>query len=399
MTLLYFDCYAGISGDMTLGALLDLGADLGEVQKALAGLKIAGLSLQVKKVSKRGIGASALEISFPADPQPHRSFRHIRSLLDSAPLPERVKERSLQVFRLLARAEGKIHGQDPEEVHFHEVGSLDSLVDIVGSAAALETLKPHRVLASPLPYSRGKVSCSHGILPLPAPATLEICRQNRIPLVPPPLDVEGELVTPTGAALAAALADSFGPPPPLVPRAVGYGAGTRDFPFPNLLRVILADTGEAGQEGVFSDENLLLETNIDDMSPEYYEHLAESLFQAGALDVFLTPVHMKKNRPGVKLSVLAAPQKAGALRNLIFLESTSIGLREMRVTKRELPRRVEKIKTPWGEVRVKVCTLGGRIVNRAPEYDDCLKAARDYKVPLKKVYDSVRKILEETGQE
>lgn len=394
MTLLYLDCYAGISGDMTLGALLDLGADLAEVRKVLAALKIDGLSLEVKRVSKKGVGASALEINFPPDPQPHRSFRDIRALLAAASLPEGVRERSLQVFGLLARAEGKIHGRDPEEVHFHEVGSLDSLVDIVGSTAALETLKPQRVLASPLPYSRGKVSCSHGILPLPAPATLEICRENRIPLIPPPLDVEGELVTPTGAALAAVLAQGFGPPPPLVVRAVGYGAGTKDFPFPNLLRAVLAEpAGE--EEGIFTDENLLLETNIDDMSPEYYEHLSASLFRAGALDVFLTPVQMKKNRPGVKLSVLAPPGKAAALREVIFRESTSIGLRETRVTKRELPRAIEKVKTPWGEVRVKVCTLKGRVVNQAPEYEDCLRVAREHQVPLKEVYDKVRHILGE----
>ncbi len=397
MKILYCDCFAGISGDMTLGALLDLGADLEEVQAALKGLGFAHLSLKATKTAKRGIAATKIHISFPVDPQPHRTFRDILAILEAAPLTDGVKEKSCRVFSLLARAEGKIHGKDPEEVHFHEVGALDSLVDIVGSVVALETLKPQKILASALPFSKGQIRCAHGILPLPAPATLEICREAAIPMVPPPMDVAGELVTPTGAALVAALADSFGPVPPLRVKAVGYGAGTKDFPFPNVLRLMLAETGEEGDgEGLGdmrTEENVLLEVNIDDMSPELYEYLSEQLFRQGALDVFLTPVQMKKNRPGVKLSVLTAPKALPPLRDVIFRETTSIGLREIRVTKRELPRTMEKVETPWGPISVKVSTLEGRVVNRAPEYRDCLKAAREHGVPLKVVYDTVRGIL------
>lgn len=394
MRILYFDCFAGISGDMTLGAFLDLGIDPKELQEAVAGLGIKGLALTGEKTAKKGIAGTAARITVPADPQPHRTLQDICHILDNAALTEGIKERSRQVFTLLARAEGKIHGKSPDTIHFHEVGALDSLVDIVGCAAALELLKPDKILASPLPFCRGQVRCAHGLLPLPAPATLEICAERSIPMTPPPMDVTGELVTPTGAALLATFADSFGPPPAMRVERMGYGAGTVDFPFPNLLRLLLASEEPLGAlAGSQGEENILLEANIDDMSPEYYEHILEQLFKGGALDVFLTPIYMKKNRPGVKLSVLAAPPSAAALRPIIFKETTSIGLREMRVTKQELPRTMQTVQTPWGDIAVKVCTLEGRVVNRAPEYRDCLQAARQYGIPLKQVYDTVRSLL------
>ncbi len=394
MRILYFDCFAGISGDMALGALMDLGVSSADLQEAVAGLGIKDLSLRGEKATKKGITGTAARISFPVDPQPHRTFQDICDMLDKSSLSDGIKAKSRQVFALLARAEGKIHGKSPDEIHFHEVGALDSLVDVVGCVAAIEIVKPAKIISSPLPFSRGQVRCAHGLLPLPAPATLEICTERSIPMTPPPLDVEGELVTPTGAALLAALADSFGSPPPLRVQRVGYGAGTKDFPFPNLLRLLVAEeepgTSPFGGEDL---ENILLEANIDDMSPEYYEYTFERLFEAGALDVFLTPIHMKKTRPGVKLSVLAAPSMAPTLRAVIFQETTSIGLREIRVTKHELPRTLQKVQTPWGDISVKVSFLDGRVVNRAPEYRDCLKAAREHRVPLKQVYDTIQALL------
>lgn len=394
MSILYFDCFAGISGDMALGAFMDLGVSSEELQEVVARLGIKDLRLRGEKTSKKGITGTAARISFPADPQPHRTFQDICDLLHKSSLSDGIKAKSRQVFTLLARAESKIHGKSPNEIHFHEVGALDSLVDVVGCVAAIEIVKPAKIISSPLPFSRGQVRCAHGLLPLPAPATLEICTERSIPMTPPPLDVEGELVTPTGAALLAALADSFGSPPPLRVQRVGYGAGTKDFLFPNLLRLLLAEdeTGTSPSRGE-DLENILLEANIDDMSPEYYEYTFERLFEAGALDVFLTPIHMKKTRPGVKLSVLAAPSMAPTLRAVIFQETTSIGLREIRVTKRELPRTLEKVQTPWGDIAVKVSFLDGRVVNRAPEYRDCLKVAREHRVPLKQVYDIIQTLL------
>jgi hypothetical protein len=241
MRILYFDCFAGISGDMALGAFLDLGVSLTDLQEAVAGLGIRDLSLGGEKIAKKGIAGTSVRITFPEDPQPHRTFQDICELLEKSSLPDKVKEKSRQVFDLLARAEGKIHGKAPDKIHFHEVGALDSLVDIVGCVTAVEMLNPAKIISSPLPFSRGQVHCAHGVLPLPAPATLEICTERSIPMTPPPLDVMGELVTPTGAALLATLADSFGFIPPLRVQGVGYGAGTKDFPFANLLRILLVE--------------------------------------------------------------------------------------------------------------------------------------------------------------
>ena len=393
MSFLYFDCFSGISGDMTLGALLDLGVETAKLQKEIDKLGITNLSVTATKTSKNSLAGTAIRIDFPTEKQPHRTFSSISSLLEKSTLSPGVKEKSRRIFSLLATVEGKIHGKSPSEVHFHEVGALDSLVDIVGSVIALEMLGVKKIMSSPLPFSRGFVRATHGLLPLPAPATAELCRLKKIPQCKPPLDIQEELVTPTGAAILGALAESFGPPPPMLIQKIGYGAGQKNFPFPNLLRLFLAEKIEdcpASPDDITLEKNLLIETNIDDMNPEHYEHLQNSLFQAGALDVFLTTIQMKKNRPAVKISILTVPEKATTLREIIFRETSSIGVRENLVDKYVLPRTFTQVTTPWGKIRVKISYLDKQIVNKSPEYEDCLTIAQEHGVPLKEVYDTVR---------
>lgn len=393
MKVLYFDCFSGISGDMTLGALLDVGLSVSQLQKEIDKLGINGLKITAQKTQKLGITGTNVVIEFPEDKQPHRNLNNISQLINKSTLKDKVKKNSIKIFELLAQAEGLIHGKPPEKVHFHEVGALDSLADIVGSAVALDLLNIDKIISSPLPFNRGYVKAAHGLLPLPAPATAEIYRMKNIPLVRPPQEIAMELVTPTGAAILGALAEEFGPPPPIEVKAIGYGTGKKDFPFPNMLRVFLAELSatDSGDTDTKREEvkNLLIETNIDDMNPEIYDHLLEKLFEAGALDVFLTPIQMKKNRPGIKLSVLTQIKKAEPLRKIIFKETSSIGLREIAVSKTMLKRKTEETQTPWGQVRVKVSYLEGEEVNRAPEYEDCRRIAKELGIPLKKVYEFV----------
>ncbi len=390
MKTLYFDCFSGISGDMALGALLDLGVELEKLRQELNKIGLVGLAITTTETFKKGIRGCKANVRYSGPAQPHRSYKDICSLLDRSLLSPKVKETSLKVFDLLARAEGGIHGKPPEEVHFHEVGAADSLADIVGCAVALEMLGIEKITASPLPVCRGFVEAAHGLLPLPAPAALEICLQKNIPLAAPPLEVKEELVTPTGAALLGALVAEFSPTPSGTPLAVGYGAGDNDFPFPNLLRLLLFQEDNGGDKAL----NVLIEANIDDMNPEIYGFLMEELFLIGALDVYFTPVQMKKNRPGIKISVLASLEKASLIREFVLTQTTTLGVREIQVAKYCAKRIIEKVGTPWGKVRVKISFLNGKVANQAPEYEDCLKISRRHGIPLKDVFQKVISCLE-----
>lgn len=384
MKLLYLDCFAGISGDMCLGALIDAGADAMLLENHLRGLPLSGWDIRVYRESSRGITGTRVEITVLEHHQPHRHYGDIRRLILDSSLPERVKDTSLNIFQKLAGAEGKVHGVPPDHVHFHEVGAVDSIVDIVGTALALDILKVESVMCSPVPTGRGHIHCQHGLLPVPAPATAELLRG--IPLSS--LDVEGELTTPTGAALASTLAGSFGTLPDMTVEAVGYGLGSKDFGIPNFLRAFLG-TSATGGSFVESDTVLVIETNIDDMSPELLGHTMDVLFSAGALDVFFTPAQMKKNRPGALLTVLSRPSFRDAMLQVLFSETTTLGIRVREEKRVLLERSTAEVDTPHGIVRIKAAMDGsGRILKSAPEYEDCRRIALEKGIPARDVYQA-----------
>ncbi len=375
----FFDCFAGISGDMTLGALIDLGLPVEELQELLPGLGLAGVSIEVRRVTKEHLTGLKVEIE-AGTPQPARTYREICAMIEKAPLTEAVKARSLTMFRLLGEVEARIHGQPLETVHFHELGGLDTIVDVVGVAFGLARLGISQVFCSPLPMGWGMIAAGHGRLPNPAPATLELLRG--LPVYG--TDLPGELVTPTGAVILKACQAQCEPCPPMTLNAVGYGAGSRDLPgHPNLLRLYLGTplTDAAG----LRDRVLVLETHLDDMNPEWYEPLMAGLFAAGALDVGLTPLMMKKQRPGVRLTVVAPPAAKEGLLLRLFADSTTLGVRLMEVERITARRWPETIETPYGPLQVKVMEYGGhrRIL---PEYEACRRMAEEQGLPLIEIY-------------
>jgi|YNPNPStandDraft_1061719.scaffolds.fasta_scaffold07769_3 uncharacterized protein (TIGR00299 family) protein len=386
-TIAYFDCFSGISGDMTLGALLDLGVPEDHIRDGLRRLPVGGYSLRISRQTRGAIQGTRVEVAVESAHQHDRTFAEIRDMLERADLPPSVLGRALAVFRCLAEAEGRVHGVSADEVHFHEIGAVDSIVDIVGTALAAEYLRICRAYVSALPLGSGFVRCSHGLLPVPAPATLELLRDMRTV----PTRIEGELVTPTGAAIVRALA---GPgsqePPPLRVRGVGYGVGSAELEYPNLLRIILGEADPA----YGADEVVEIECTIDDANPQLYEHVMERLFARGALDVYLVPVQMKKGRPGVSLHVLAEPWSHKHLCDIVFEETTTIGIRVRPVQRVKLDRRDQTVETPYGPVRVKVVrTRGASVEEYRPEYEDCRQIALREGIPLRTVYETLNSFL------
>ncbi len=378
MVCAFVDCFAGISGDMLLGALIDAGAPVDDLLLGLKTLPLSGWELEVERVRKGAIAATSVSVIVHEN-QPERHLSDIESIVIASRLPEKVKEQSLKVFQLLAEAEAKVHGISVNEVHFHEVGAVDSIVDIVGSVYALHLLGVQAVYASALPFTRGRVKTLHGDLPVPAPATMELL--CGVPTYP--LDIEAELVTPTGAALLKALANGFGMPPPFTPRKVGYGAGKRDLPFPNVLRVIVGDLPD--NVALERERLVVVETNLDDMTGEMAGYAMERLLAAGARDVWVVPAQMKKNRPAIVLSVLCDHEKLPTVLQILLRETTTLGVRVQEVERLCLPREIWEVTTPYGTVKVKVAKLGDEIVNIAPEYEDCRRLALEQRVPLKEV--------------
>ncbi len=378
MVCAFVDCFAGISGDMLLGALIDAGAPVDDLLLGLKTLPLSGWELEVERVRKGAIAATSVSVIVHEN-QPERHLSDIESVVIASRLPEKVKEQSLKVFQLLAEAEAKVHGISVNEVHFHEVGAVDSIVDIVGSVYALHLLGVQAVYASALPFTRGRVKTLHGDLPVPAPATMELL--CGVPTYP--LDIEAELVTPTGAALLKALANGFGMPPPFTPRKVGYGAGKRDLPFPNILRVIVGDLPD--NVALERERLVVVETNLDDMTGEMAGYAMERLLAAGARDVWVIPAQMKKNRPAIVLSVLCDHEKLPTVLQILLRETTTLGVRVQEVERLCLPREIWEVTTPYGTVKVKVAKLGDEIVNIAPEYEDCRRLALEQRVPLKEV--------------
>jgi len=380
MKLAYFDCFSGISGDMTLGALVDAGCDLTHLRNELAGLQVPGWELLAEKVWKNGMAATYARVR-TQDQQKHRSLSTILGILKSSRLAEPVRERSAAIFQKLGEAEARVHDVPIEKIHFHEVGAVDAIVDIVGACIGFQFLGIEKFACSPLNVGGGTAKMAHGVLPVPAPATANLLQGK------PTYSngVQRELVTPTGAAIVATLCDSFGPQPAMTVSAIGYGAGSADLEGqPNVLRLM---TGEALEKTVpgFDQEITVIEANLDDMNPQIYGYFLEKALSAGALDVFTTPAQMKKNRPGTLLTVLCEPKDAQALMSLIFAETTTFGLRTHTAQRRVLPREFVKVVTEFGDVRVKLSRVNGRILHVAPEYDDCRKLAEEKNVPLQRV--------------
>lgn len=385
-TILYLDLFSGAAGDMLLGALVDLGLPLEVLRAELGKMDLSGYELEAERQVRRGISGTRLHVRDLAHAHPARHLPDIRRLLEGSTLPPTVWARSLAVLERLARAEARVHNVPVEEVHFHEIGAVDTLVDVVGFVAGLEHLGVERVYASPVPLGSGFVQTEHGLLPVPAPATAALLAEVGAPTRPHP--AQTEILTPTAAALLAELA-TFRQPPMRV-RAVGYGFGEKEFPWPNAVRAWLGDAEETlAQETV-----CLLECNLDDATGEVLGYAMERLFAAGALDVWFTPVQMKKNRPGVVLSALARPEQADALAALILRETPTLGVRRRPVERVVAERREASVETEWGTVRVKEKWLDGQRVATSPEYEDCARIARERGVPLQDVYATVQRALE-----
>jgi uncharacterized protein (TIGR00299 family) protein len=427
MKTLYLDIFSGISGDMFIGALIDLGADVRRLERELKKLKLGGYHLHVARKQKSGIAGVKFDVHLTDAHEHHhghhpdhshdhhhhdenRTFEEIKKLIGRSKLSAWVKKKSVAVFQRIAEAEGKIHGRPPEKVHFHEVGAVDSIVDIVGACIALELLGKPRVLAAPVVEGTGWVDCAHGRFPVPAPATLAILGARGIGVTQ--CDEPHELVTPTGAALLAEFVENFGPMQNLVAEKIGFGLGTRDHQTrPNVLRATLGES-RAEQSSLRSapprsrgsraksaerdwemDKITVLETNLDDVSGEILGHFVETALTAGALDVFYTPIQMKKNRPGVLLTVLCAETDADKFSELILRETSAFGVRRTLAERRKLWREFIRVKTPLGEVTVKIGRLNGKVVQAAPEFESCKKLAVRAKIPLKRIYEAALKAV------
>jgi len=390
MRVAYVDCFSGASGDMLLGACVDSGVPLAELRAALASVPVSGYGLRGHTVSRGGITATQVHVDLTDEHQPHRHLHHILDIVGQSTLSERVKEQSSGVFRALAEAEATVHGSAVESVRFHEVGAVDAIVDVVGTAVCLERLGVEQLYCSPLTVGTGWVEAAHGRLPVPVPATTALIRGRPVRQI----DTGCELLTPTGAALLVTLARRFGPLPEMKVTSVGYGAGSRDLSqHPNLVRLLV---GEALQEWT-GDEVVVLETNLDDTSGEVLGHLGGLLLERGALDVFFVPIQMKKQRPGVLLSVLVATEQAGELERLIFTHTGTFGVRWRRTRRHTLARDERVVETRFGPVRIKVGRLGGEVVTAAPEYEDCARLAREQGVPLKQVYQAAQVAAHQQG--
>jgi len=385
MRALYFDCFAGVSGDMLVGALIDLGLNLQALDQNLTKLGLGGYSIRSCRVKRSGIAATKFDVQVDEVSQPARRLADIREMIQRSELDENTKSRSIQIFERLAGAEASVHGTVADQVHFHEVGAVDSIIDVVGAVVGFDMLGIDRFFSSPLRVGRGMVKTAHGMLPIPAPATAELLRG--VPIYAG--ELEGEYVTPTGAAILTSLCESFGPMPVLRIDRLGYGAGSRDpAGFPNVLRAALGEVDE-GIEGE-AERVMVIETNIDDMNPQAYGFVMEKAFALGALDVFLTPVQMKKDRPGVLLTVLCERTTLDVLCRLLLSETTTFGVRYYEAARRVLARTVEVVQTVYGAVNIKVAREGNRTLHFQPEFEDCARLASEAGVSLIEVQDRAR---------
>ena len=393
MKLAYFDCFSGISGDMTLGALVDAGCPADLLRAELKFLQVPGWELTTEKVWKNGMAATYVRVK-TEDQQKHRSLSTILEILTNSPLAPPVRERASRIFQKLGEAEAHVHNAPIEKVHFHEVGAVDSIVDIVGSCIGFHALGIERFACSPLNVGGGTAKMAHGVLPVPAPATARLLQGA------PTFSngVQRELVTPTGAAIVATLCDSFGPQPPMTVSAIGYGAGTADLEGqPNVVRIMIGDSVEKVSSA--GDEEIsIIEANLDDMNPQIYGYVLEKALLAGALDVYTTALQMKKNRPGTLLTILCRPEDTDALMSLVFAETTTFGVRTHRAKRRALQREWVNVSTGYGSVRIKLSRSNGHILHVTPEYDDCRKLAVENDVPLQQVISEALRAYQASGK-
>jgi pyridinium-3,5-bisthiocarboxylic acid mononucleotide nickel chelatase len=379
--LAYFECHAGIAGDMCLSALIDAGVP---VEYLVAKLNTLGIEseyrLQLNSVEHHGQVASKVDVALlKHHHHHHRHLPEITALITQADLPSRARDWSLAVFHTLAVAEGQVHGVPPEKVHFHEVGAIDAIVDIVGTCLGLDWLGIDEIYCSPLPTGGGTVKAAHGILPVPVPAVLKLWESRKVPVYSN--GIEKELVTPTGCAIAVTLAAQFGSPPPMELKKVGLGAGTMQLAIPNILRLWIGESSTSANVETIS----VLETQIDDLSPQAVGYVFDKLFAVGAVDVFTQAIGMKKSRPGILLTVICHPDKVSACESVLFRETSTLGIRHLTQHRTVLDREIQTVTTPYGEVRVKVAKRGREITNVQPEYEDCAKLAQAHQIPWREI--------------
>lgn len=388
MKLAFFDCFSGISGDMVLGALVDLGLDINELNDALTSIDLEEFRLESRDITSFGLRATKVDVII-TESTIVRTFNNIRDLIENSDLPKEVKSRSLEIFMHIARAEAIVHNKPIDQVHFHEVGAVDSIVDIVGAAYGIYALEIDEVFSSPLPMGHGMIKSQHGSIPVPAPAVLEILED--VPTYG--RGVPTEIVTPTGAAIIRSFAAYFGIAPPMVIKKTGYGSGTKELGFPNMLRVVLGESVDLPSLG----EELAYQvmTNIDDMNPEFYEYVMKKLFEKGAHDVWLTPIQMKKTRPGTVVTVLCAPKDVSGIKEVLLQETSTFGVRTSMVTKKAVEREIIKVDTRWGPVDVKVGSVSNQITNVSPEFSDCAHIAEKQDIPIKEVFKEAQSLAQE----
>jgi uncharacterized protein (TIGR00299 family) protein len=386
MKTLYFDCFAGASGDMILGAMVAAGVEPAYLREQLSLLLVSGFDVSFETVNRSGLSATYARVD-TAHEHKHRHLSDIKQIIEASALSDSVKQRAVQIFTRLAEAEARVHNEPVDHVHFHEVGALDAIVDVVGAAICFDALQIDRFICSPIHVGSGMVKMAHGQFPVPPPAVTELLKG--VPFYA--TEIKGELLTPTGAAIITTVCVEYGPIPRMITEKSGFGAGTREYQdFPNVLRVLIGETEDAGA----TDERLwMIETNLDDASPQIIGHVMDRVLESGALDCFFTSVQMKKNRPGVLLSVLCRAGEKETVMKLLFTETTTLGVRSYEVTRRALQRSVVRVETPYGPIDVKVAHLEGRVVNEMPEFEQCRQAAANANVPLKIVEEAARKEL------
>ena len=384
MKILYFDCFSGVSGNMILGAMVDAGIDIKALKKELKKLDLHSYSLKVSKVKRKGIKGTKVDVIVDKKKHLHHThYKDIKRLIERSKLPEKIKEDSLSIFKNIAEAEAKIHRTSVDNVHFHEVGAVDSIVDVVGTSICISLLNSDITLSSPINTGKGMVKTEHGLLPVPAPATTEMLKG--FPSYSS--DIEFELATPTGVGIITAMAKASNTIPVMKTNAIGYGAGSKDFSdSPNLLRIMIGEGYSPSEQ----DSITVIESNIDDMNPQFYDHIMNRIFDAGALDVFLTPIIMKKNRPAVKITLLSDNDNVNKLADILLKETTSFGLRMYKTERIKLEKEIKTVKTEYGSTKVKIGKKNGKIINIAPEYEDCKRIANERGISIREVYEKVK---------
>ena len=391
MKILYFDLIGGASGDMILAALIDAGVPADKLADLLAGLKLDEFELNAETVDKNGFKATRVDIKVGKQP-PERHLKEILDVIQNSSLPAGIQDRAAKIFTNIASVEAGIHGKPIDQIHLHELGGTDTIVDVTGALLALDYLGISHVYASPIPLGSGFIKGAHGQIPLPAPATMELLKGVPVRRT----EIRSELITPTGAALLTELVDDFSSPPDMKINHIGYGAGMRDLPIPNLLRVLIGE--ETGNNDQIKEQLVLLESNLDDLNPEIYPYLMDSLFKAGALDVCLVPIQMKKNRPGTQIQVLAEVGKSALMREILYRETSTLGIRQSLVERYSLLRRIEEVNTRYGVVRIKVAGEGTDHQKASPEFEDCQKLARENDIPIQLIYQEAIRIYLDQAQ-